>query len=135
MATLSSRVAARIRELRQEKGWSQERLAEVAGMSRDGLSRIERGDRPAPRLETIASIAAALGVALPDFLDFSDTPAVTRHDQERFRTVEDALMRADPWLGEALGRAIEMVVRAQNEVNPQPVRATGRQAAPPKKRR
>jgi hypothetical protein len=44
-------------------------------------------------------------------------------------------MRADPWLGEALGRAVEMVVRAQNEVNPQPVRATGRQAPAPKKRR
>lgn len=110
--TLSSRVADRIREVRLEKGWSQERLAQVAGVSRDGLSRIERGDRPAPRLETIAAIAAALGVALPDFLDFHDTPKVAKAEQERFRPALEALQRAEPWLGEALSLAVEMVARS-----------------------
>lgn len=113
--TLSYRVATRIRELRLEKGWSQDRLAQVAGMSRDGLSRIERGDRPAPRLETIAAIAAALGVALPDFLDFHDSPKVKKAAQEKFRTVVDALSQAEPWLSEALSRAVENVARAQTK--------------------
>ena len=49
-----------IRSLREEKGWSQERLALEAGMATSHLSRIERGERrlPTTRLD---ALAAALG--------------------------------------------------------------------------
>jgi transcriptional regulator with XRE-family HTH domain len=51
-----------IRSLREEKGWSQEKLALDAGMATSHLSRIERGERrlPTTRLD---ALAAALGTS------------------------------------------------------------------------
>lgn len=58
---LSEIVASRVRQHRKARNWSQEQLAEAAGISRDALSRIERNDRAA-RLDTVAAIADALGI-------------------------------------------------------------------------
>jgi transcriptional regulator with XRE-family HTH domain len=52
---LSDAIASRVRELRLAKGWSQERLADETGLSKDAVSRIERGDR-GPRLDTLERI-------------------------------------------------------------------------------
>lgn len=52
----------RIRELRKEMGFSQERLASVAGMDRSYVGSLERGKRN-PTLKNICEIAKALGVA------------------------------------------------------------------------
>jgi len=51
-----------IRSLREEKGWSQEKLALEAGMTTSHVSRIERGERrmPTSRLD---ALAAALGTS------------------------------------------------------------------------
>lgn len=50
----------RIRPLRLEKGWSQEQLATIAGLSTRTVQRIENGEQAS--LETLTAIAAALGV-------------------------------------------------------------------------
>ena len=52
---------ARIRELREARGWSQEALADAARLHRTHISLIERGQRSV-QLETIESLAIALGV-------------------------------------------------------------------------
>jgi transcriptional regulator with XRE-family HTH domain len=51
-----------IRSLREEKGWSQEKLALDAGMVTSHVSRIERGERrlPTSRLD---ALAVALGTS------------------------------------------------------------------------
>ena len=51
-----------IRSLREDKGWSQEKLALEAGMATSHVSRIERGERrmPTTRLE---AMARALGTS------------------------------------------------------------------------
>ena len=49
----------RIRPLRLEKGWSQEQLATIAGLSTRTVQRIENGEQAS--LETLTAIAAALG--------------------------------------------------------------------------
>lgn len=49
-----------IRSLREEKGWSQEKLAFDAGMETSHLSRIERGERRLA-IEALDALAAALG--------------------------------------------------------------------------
>ncbi|EMF6667215.1 TPA: helix-turn-helix domain-containing protein [Serratia marcescens] len=54
----------RIRPLRLEKGWSQEQLATVAGLSTRTVQRIENGEQAS--LETLTAIAAALGVQVSD---------------------------------------------------------------------
>jgi transcriptional regulator with XRE-family HTH domain len=52
----------RIRALRQDRGLSQERLAELAGVHRTYLSSLERGERNVS-LDNIYAIAKALGVS------------------------------------------------------------------------
>lgn len=58
-------VAVRIRKLRNERGWSQERLAEEAGIHRPYLAGIEAARRN-PSLKNLIRIALALGVRMPE---------------------------------------------------------------------
>lgn len=59
----------RVRALREERGLSQEALADAAGLHRTHISLIERGQRSV-RLETVARLARALrtqpGDMMPD---------------------------------------------------------------------
>lgn len=54
-------LGARVRSLREAKGWSQEELADRAGVDRSYMSGIERGGRNISVLKMVA-IARALGV-------------------------------------------------------------------------
>lgn len=54
-------MALRIKALREERGWTQEVLAERSHMSRSQLAMIEKETRPANTLR-LNAIAAALGV-------------------------------------------------------------------------
>lgn len=54
------RFGMRLREIRQKKGISQERLAELAGLHRTYVSSVERGERNIS-LENIDRLAIALG--------------------------------------------------------------------------
>ncbi|WP_341679135.1 helix-turn-helix transcriptional regulator [Niveibacterium sp. SC-1] len=52
-----------VRDLRSERGWSQERLAEHADLNRTYLGEIERG-RVIPSLVSASKIASAFGLRL-----------------------------------------------------------------------
>ncbi len=56
-----------MRKMRDDRGLSQEALADAAGLHRTHISLIERGQR-AVRLETIKSLAIALGVQPADLM-------------------------------------------------------------------
>lgn len=59
-------LAKKIRELRKENGFSQERLARLADISYNTIVKIEAGDSKNPTFQTMAGIAKALGVSLDD---------------------------------------------------------------------
>jgi|HubBroStandDraft_1064217.scaffolds.fasta_scaffold897877_1 transcriptional regulator with XRE-family HTH domain len=61
------RVGRRIKELRQEKGWSQQLLADHAELERAHLSRLEEGKRE-PGLRVLDRIARALDVEVEDLV-------------------------------------------------------------------
>jgi transcriptional regulator with XRE-family HTH domain len=63
----------RVRELRQERGWSQEEFALAVNLARSYMGDIERGQRNIS-LINIARIAGALGV--PISLLCEDVPSV-----------------------------------------------------------
>ncbi len=68
MTAVSSKIGARVRSLRREKGWSQEKLALTAGLDRTYISSLESGKRNVS-ISNIEKIADALGVTIADFFD------------------------------------------------------------------
>jgi ribosome-binding protein aMBF1 (putative translation factor) len=61
-------LALNVRSLREVSGCSQADLASACELSRDVISRVERGQHE-PRVSTLLLIADALGVTLPALLD------------------------------------------------------------------
>lgn len=59
-------IGKRIRELRTAAGLSQEALAERAGLHRNSIGNVERGERDI-HITAVSQLAHALGVSLADF--------------------------------------------------------------------
>ena len=62
---LRANLGARIRELRKDLRWSQERLAEACGMHWTYIGQVERGERNLT-LHSIQAIAKALKIKISD---------------------------------------------------------------------
>lgn len=62
-------VRNRIRELRAERGLTQQELADAIGVSRQTVNAIE-GEKYSPSLEAAFQIAAALGKRLDEVFEF-----------------------------------------------------------------
>jgi DNA-binding XRE family transcriptional regulator len=60
-------VGARLREIREERGLSQEQVQALSGIAQETLSRIENGHRD-PRMDTLRKLAAGLSMDVPDLL-------------------------------------------------------------------
>lgn len=61
-------IGKKIREYRNEKGWSQEELARRAEIPFTTLNKIESGVIKNPSIEKVAKIARALGVQIEKLL-------------------------------------------------------------------
>lgn len=62
MSEIRQAFASGLRQARKLKKWTQQRLAEAAGLSVDMVSRLERGD-VAPSFDSVDSLAKALTVS------------------------------------------------------------------------
>lgn len=58
-----------IKELRNKKGWSQEKLAFVSGVPYKTLVKIEQGISKGPTIQTVYKIAKALCVNIDSLID------------------------------------------------------------------
>lgn len=76
--TVNQKVADRIRQLRQNKGYSQEYLAHAAGLSSNFVGQLERNEKK-PTTDTLARICDALGVSLPTFFLFDELSSNTKY--------------------------------------------------------
>jgi len=68
----AEQLGLRIRQLRRAHGWTQEALAEKAGIHPVDLAGIERGKRN-PAFKNLARIAAALEITLSSLFAEDDT--------------------------------------------------------------
>lgn len=64
---MRSLVGSNVRKLRERRGLTQEKLAEIAGFSQQYLSGLEAGERN-PTIVTVYELAKALGVSHLDLL-------------------------------------------------------------------
>lgn len=64
---LKQTVAGNVRRLRQERGYTQEELSELAGINRNYTGMIERGER-SPTVDMLEKLAKALKIDPVAFL-------------------------------------------------------------------
>lgn len=57
----------RLRELRNDRGFTQERLCEMSGISREHISYLENGTREAC-MTNVGKLAEALGVTISEMM-------------------------------------------------------------------
>lgn len=74
---LACALAERVHELRAERGWTREQLAEEAGIQPSTLARLENQGASQPGFFTVGKIASVLGVSLDDlFRDAKASPGL-----------------------------------------------------------
>ena len=61
-------LAARLKELRKEKGWSQQKLAEKTSLSFNAVTKIEQGLAKHPTLKTLIKLADAFGISIDELV-------------------------------------------------------------------
>ncbi|EPL3844590.1 helix-turn-helix domain-containing protein [Klebsiella aerogenes] len=79
--------STRVKQLRLQRAWSQEQLAELAGVSVRTIQRIENGDRPG--LETLSALAAVFEINVAELSD--DAPV--GHEASLDLRIEEAKSR------------------------------------------
>lgn len=104
--TVANMSQTRILELRTQRGWTQERLAEASGVTVRTLQRLEAGNDVS--LDTLSRLGRALGVPVRDlFVQIPDTDfgnAASALDQDEARRFSEAAREA--WHATALGVAL-----------------------------
>jgi len=70
-------LAQRVRALREDRGWTRERLAKEAGIAVGTLGRLESEGAIQPGFFTVGAVAEALAVSLDDLFQAARVPPVT----------------------------------------------------------
>lgn len=68
---MSPNILNRVKELRTARGWTQEQLAEAAGVSRQSINSIER-DRYVPSLPLALTFARVFGCSTDEIFTLSN---------------------------------------------------------------
>jgi len=58
----------KIKQVRKKVGWSQQKLAEKAGLSLAVITKIEQGVAKRPSIQTMMKLADALGISLDELV-------------------------------------------------------------------
>lgn len=78
------RLLARVRQIREARGFSQEAFAERAGLKYKHYQSIEAGRKTDIRLSTLVKLAKACGLELTDLFDFETPPMELAESFERY---------------------------------------------------
>jgi len=76
-------LGTRLRERRTQAGWSQQEVAQRAGIIQRDLSRLERGEKGALWAETLRRLAEALNVSLDYLTGRTDDPRPPKRPRPR----------------------------------------------------
>ena len=71
MSQITQTVGVRLRSFRLQRGYSQERLAELAGLHPTYIGQIERGEKNLT-LESLCKVTQALSISMSQLLELAD---------------------------------------------------------------
>ena len=77
-------IAVRLKFFREQKGYTVNKLANLAGVSQSYLRSIELGDKN-PTIETLSSLCWALDITLLDF--FNDKTLISLQEDQLFQQI------------------------------------------------
>lgn len=89
---LLKNIGARVRDIRKEKGFSQEQLGELAGVHYSYIGAVERGEKNFT-MTTLGKIAAALKVDVLELLRYSEIDLGETNKQKDLQDIIDMLLR------------------------------------------
>lgn len=81
---MTTRLGDKLRDLRKQRRWTLEHLAEKAGLSKSYLWELENRESQRPSAEKLTALADALGVATSYFLEEDTRAPEERHLDEAF---------------------------------------------------
>ncbi len=93
-SVLLSLVGAKIREIRKNKGLTQEKLGEKAGFHFSYIGRIERGQKNIS-LSTLNDLATALGVGVHEFFGYEYEYSRLSEKDQHIRDILEILIKRD----------------------------------------
>ncbi len=77
-------IANRLQQLRKEKGYSQEELAQALGLSRQAVSKWERAES-SPDTDNLICLARLYGMSLDELLNTSETTKEIREKHKKLQ--------------------------------------------------
>ncbi len=92
------KIGNRLKELRIQKGLTQEELADRCELSKGFISQLER-DLTSPSIATLVDILQCLGTDIREF--FSESPKeeqIVFHDSDYFEKVDEELGNTVEWI-------------------------------------
>ena len=89
-ADMTTRIGGRIRELRSQKGISQQRLAELLGVSRPTISQMENGERKISA-EELDALSKIFNISADNLLKKEEEPKVILHKATRARRLRSRI--------------------------------------------
>lgn len=102
---MTTPLGTKIRDLRKEKGYTLEKLAELTESSKSYIWELENKDPPRPSADKVARIAAALGVTTDYLVDLTATVKVEdAADQAFYRKYRDM----DPAIKNKIRRMVDL---------------------------
>ncbi|WP_145617987.1 helix-turn-helix domain-containing protein [Nitrospirillum bahiense] len=106
---IKTRVAARIKAIRNRRGLSQEALAALIDRSPDAISNLERGVS-IPSYDTLDLLAKGLGVSLADL--FVDEAGHDARRAEAMAKLTDAARQLDDRMLATAAEIVELLARS-----------------------
>lgn len=91
------KIGHKIKELRVQKGLTQEELADRAELSKGFISQIER-DLTSPSIATLVDVLQALGTDLNNFFTDEGEEQIVFRDQDYFEKIDNELNNKIEWI-------------------------------------
>lgn len=95
METLSDRLAERLKQVRLMRGWSLQELADISGVSRSTLSRVENAE-VSPTADTLGSLSTAYRMTISQLLapiEAPFTPLIKAAEQSVWHDADNGFSR------------------------------------------